>query len=106
MAIINKQLIQELKVQTKLMDKPDELRVIAKLIHPMINWKWYLICFFHPYDDNTIYAILNGMATDFGNVGLEEINTHKTHGMAFEIEENFKPCNAQELFLELKKITV
>lgn len=102
MSIISKQLEKELEVQCDLLDEPEKLRVITRLIHPLTQWSWYLICFKHPYDKSSIYCLLDGIDTEFGWIPTYEINRHKILDLPFEIDEDFEATNAHDLYKELK----
>jgi len=102
MLIVDDNFKKRLYEQTELLEKPYELKAIAKVTHPLIDWVWYLICFKSEYHDNEIYSIWDGMVTELGFVGLEEINSYRIKGIPFGIDETFIECNAFRLYKKIK----
>ena len=96
--VINKPLIKELQKQTPLLGTDKPLTAIAKIIHPLIDWKWYLICFKSLTEMNSIYCLCDGPGLEFGFVGLEEINSQKIQGIQFKLDKTFKEYDIEELF--------
>ena len=101
--VINDELSKKLEAQTKMIDEIEKLKIVAKVIHPLVNWAWYLICFKDLWQKEAIFTLLHGLETEFGFIGYEELNYQKIQGIPFEIVKDFKPCNAQELYNKLKK---
>ena len=73
---------------------------LVKVKHPLSTWSWYIISQ-DPEDDNYLWVITDGYEVESGSFLKCDFDDLLIDGLPFQIDSNFKPINAGELFSNL-----
>lgn len=78
--------------------------VEVRVYDPLSSWECFIYAM-NPEDEDEIACILNGFEVEVCNWRLSEIASHfNAHGEAPEVDNEFRPKRAAELFKQLNEV--